>query len=185
MNEVEFIAVTHASGMVSRLQIVVGAAESRFHPEAAARHGFELANGRWKRKLTDDMIEAEVTRSVFHDEAGAVVSWRRVKAADFPDDAGGAYKAARRDNVGKIEIHMPAARDIHRGNLRRLRQPKLDELDRLWHRANGSKRQKEADDIEDRRQALRDVTKDPAIEAAQTPEELKAVIPAVLRDGIP
>ena len=31
-----------------------------------------------------------------------------------------------------------------------------------------------------RKQALRDVTDDPAIEAAQTPEELKAAIPAAL-----
>jgi hypothetical protein len=85
----------------------------------------------------------------------------------------------------KIECDMPKARDIHRDRMRRARQPKLDELDRLHNRALGRRRQAEADNIEARRELLRNVTDDPAIEAAQTPDELKAVWPAILETPRP
>jgi hypothetical protein len=77
---------------------------------------------------------------------------------------------------------MAKARDIQREHLRRLCAPKLAALDVEYQRADEAgdvalKRQ-----IAAQRQALRDVTGDPAIEAAQAPDELKAVIPAVLLD---
>jgi hypothetical protein len=77
-----------------------------------------------------------------------------------------------------LAIDMDKARDIHRDKLRRLREPKLAALDVELSRAfNDPIKQGE---IEAKRRALRDVTADPAIDAAKTPEELKAVIPGPL-----
>ena len=80
-----------------------------------------------------------------------------------------------------IDIDMTKARELHRAHMRRVRAPKLAALDIEMSRAfrDAAKRKR----IEAKRQALRDVTADPAIDAAKTPEELKAVIPAVLRDA--
>jgi hypothetical protein len=86
---------------------------------------------------------------------------------------------------GKIDatimVDMTKARELHRATLRGLRAPKLAALDIDYQRAD------EADDktakqvIAAKKQALRDVTDDPAIEAAKTPEELKAVLPEALK----
>jgi hypothetical protein len=85
------------------------------------------------------------------------------------------FRGAWRHDLG---IDMDKARDIHRDKLRRLREPVLAALDIELSRAfNDAAKQSE---IEAKRQALRDVTADPAIDAAKTPEELKTVIPGSL-----
>jgi len=76
---------------------------------------------------------------------------------------------------------MVKARDIHRENLRRMRYGPMEKLDVDYQRAD------EVGDIETKikiaklKQELRDVTKHPDIENAQTPEELKKVIPDILK----
>ena len=77
-----------------------------------------------------------------------------------------------------ITIDMNKAREIHRDRMRAARAPKLDVLDIAYQRAHetGSN----TTEIVAQKQALRDVTKIPGIEAAQTPESLKAVWPEVL-----
>lgn len=72
-----------------------------------------------------------------------------------------------------VEIDMVAAREIHRDNLRVERKPALEKLDVDWFRAVETGGDTQA--IADAKQALRDVTSDPRIEAAQTPDELKAL----------
>jgi hypothetical protein len=74
-----------------------------------------------------------------------------------------------------LSTDMDKARNIHRDKLRKLRAPKLAALDVELSR-NPSK----FDEIDAKRQALRDVTADPAIDNAKTPEALKAVIPAAI-----
>ena len=77
-----------------------------------------------------------------------------------------------------VEIDMAAARDIHRDNLRAERKPLLEALDVAYMRAleddTGTV------DITAEKQALRDVTEDPRIDAAATPDELKALTLDVL-----
>jgi hypothetical protein len=80
-----------------------------------------------------------------------------------------------------IYIDMPQAREIHRENLRAIRAPLLEQADIDYMRADESNDLLEKRRIAQVKQALRDVTDDPRIEAAQTPEELKAVIPDVLK----
>lgn len=75
-----------------------------------------------------------------------------------------------------IEVDMPHAREIHRGWLRRKRISMLAELDVQYQRADeaGDKGAKQG--IAKEKQRLRDLPADPRIEAAKTPDELKAIV---------
>lgn len=80
-----------------------------------------------------------------------------------------------------ITINMGRAREIHGDRLRALRAPILAQLDVEYQRADekGDAAGKKA--VAVRKQALRDVTADPAIDTATTPEALAAVMPAALK----
>ena len=97
--------------------------------------------------------------------------------ADIPNDR--TFRNAWVDNGG-IQVDMPKARDIHRNTMRTARKPKLEALDRAYIRADEANDQVEKDRIMDDKQALRDVTADPGIEDAKTPETLKDVWPEIL-----
>jgi len=88
------------------------------------------------------------------------------------------FRGAWQFNGDAVEIDMVAARDIHRDNLRAERKPLLEALDVAYMRAleddTGTV------DITAEKQALRDVTADPRIDAAATPDELKALTLDVL-----
>lgn len=81
-----------------------------------------------------------------------------------------------------VTVDMAKARDIQRERIREMRAPVLAELDTAYQRADERGDTEAKANIASRKQALRDATEDPAIEAAQTPEELKAVIPDALKD---
>lgn len=83
------------------------------------------------------------------------------------------FRAAWQFNGPAVEVDMAKARDIHRDNLRAERKPRLEELD-----IQVMRRMEEgvsAATLIAQKQALRDVTADPRIDAAATPEELKAL----------
>lgn len=94
-----------------------------------------------------------------------------------PPDGDRAFRNAWVLTGKDVTVDMPKARELHRDRLRVLRAPKLAELDMQYLRADETKDETEKARIATEKQALRDVTADPAIEAATTPEELKAVIP--------
>lgn len=76
-----------------------------------------------------------------------------------------------------ITINMTVARDVWRTRIRAARAPKLDALDVAYQRADeqGDGVAKQA--IAAEKQALRDATSDPRIEAAATPDDLTAAWP--------
>jgi hypothetical protein len=76
-----------------------------------------------------------------------------------------------------ITINMSKAREIHRDRLRRMRVPKLAALDVASIRAMETNDTARLAEIAKQKQTLRDVTADPRIDAAATPEALSAVIP--------
>lgn len=100
----------------------------------------------------------------------------QIERSDLPQD-----RTFRNAWQHDLTVDMPKARDIWRNAMRRSRKPKLEALDVEMMRAMGKRDNKAMDDVEKRKQALRDVTDDPALEAAQTPEELKAIWPEVLK----
>lgn len=131
------------------------------------------------RTVADDTDpESEIAR--WHpNDRDEVLSVQRIEESDIPTDR---YfrDAWRSPDSRRIQVNMPKARDIHRAALRRRRKPLMAALDTEYMRADeagdvGLKAQ-----IIARKQALRDVPQDPRIERADTPDKLKAVIPAVL-----
>lgn len=76
-----------------------------------------------------------------------------------------------------IQIDMAKARDIWREKIRQGRTEKFAELDVAFMRAVERQDAAEQQRIAAEKQRLRDMTKDPAIEAAQTVDELKAFWP--------
>jgi hypothetical protein len=100
-----------------------------------------------------------------------------VEETSIPSDR--SFRNAWKASTGTVEVDMPKAREIHRDKLRDIRAPLLAALDVEFQRAY--KDPILLDEIEVKKQALRDVTSDPAIDAATTPQELKNVIPLVLQ----
>lgn len=142
------IALTYADGMLGVMTLIL-----------SDGHGIE-------RELTPELVEAEVARS-----PKSVASWRRIDAADLPTDR--AYRGAWVDTGERIDHDLPKARELHRERLRALRAPVLAALDVEVVRALEQGRP--ATGVAARKQALRDVTADPRIDAAQTVDELRAV----------
>ena len=79
-----------------------------------------------------------------------------------------------------ITVDMTKAREIKKDMIRTERAPKLEALDVEFMRAVEAGDTAKQAEIAAKKQALRDATSDPAIEAVTTPEQLKAVTPAVL-----
>ena len=88
------------------------------------------------------------------------------------------FRNAWKAGNGVVEHDMEKCRELHRERLRDLRKPKLDALDVDFMRALESGAPTGA--ITAKKQALRDVTSDSRLDAAQTVEELKLVIPSAL-----
>ena len=91
------------------------------------------------------------------------------------------FRNALRQNGSLLMHDMPKCRDIWRGKLRELRRPKMEALDTAYMQADERGDTVEKARIAAEKQQLRDVTADARIEAAWTPEELKAVMPDILK----
>ena len=119
------------------------------------------------KEPTDENINLEILKSNF----GVVKSWRRIQDSDLILDR--TFRNAWRDINGKHEVDMPHAREIHKDHLRMLRAEKLIQLDGEYMRADEENNAVKKNEIRLKKQKLRDITIDPRIESARTPEELK------------
>ena len=81
-----------------------------------------------------------------------------------------------------ITVNMTKAVEIKKDMIRAERDPKLAALDVEFMRAVEAGDTAKQAEISTKKQALRDATDDPAIAAATTPDELKAVVPTALAD---
>ena len=81
-----------------------------------------------------------------------------------------------------ITVNMTKAVEIKKEMIRAERAPKLAELDVEFMRAVEAGDTELQATIAAKKQALRDATDDPAIAAATTPDELKAVVPTALAE---
>lgn len=88
------------------------------------------------------------------------------------------FRGAWQFSGDAVEVDMDAAKVIHKNNLRIERAPRLADLDVAYMKAleAGSG----AADIAAQKQVLRDITSDARIDAATTPDELKALDLATL-----
>lgn len=101
-----------------------------------------------------------------------------IEADDVPVDR--TFRDAWTHDGANITVDMTKAVEIQKDRLRLLRAPMFADLDVAFIQALESGDAIAQADIANQKQALRDVTDDPAIAAATTPEELKAAIPSVL-----
>jgi hypothetical protein len=122
-------------------------------------------------------IAHEVAKWQSH-HPGAYAVHAEITAEQVPADR--AFRDAWCLRDGRMDHDMPKAREIHRQRMRAARAPLLAALDVDYQRADEAGNAKAKRDIAARKQALRDVTADPRIVAAETPEALKAVWPDVL-----
>jgi len=81
-----------------------------------------------------------------------------------------------------ITVNMTKAVEIKKDMIRAERDPKLAALDVEFMRAVEAGDTDKQAEISTKKQALRDATSDPAIAAATTPDELKAVVPTALAE---
>lgn len=83
-----------------------------------------------------------------------------------------------------IRVNMDKAIEIKKDMIRAERKEKLEALDVAFMRAVEASDTSAQATIAAKKQALRDATDDPAIASATTPDELKAVRPAILDEDI-
>lgn len=112
------------------------------------------------------------------DRRAEVLEVKAVDPVDIPADR--TFRNAWTLSGGKVEHDMTKAREIHKAALRKLREPLFAELDAAYLQADEAGDTAEKKRIAEKKKALRDVTDDPAIAAAETVDELKAAIPAAL-----
>lgn len=84
-----------------------------------------------------------------------------------------------------ITVDMTKAREIKKNMIREERELLFVKLDTDFMKALENADTAEQTSIADKKQALRDATDDPAIEAATTAEELSAVRPSILDHASP
>lgn len=130
-------------------------------------------------RLTKDADPKACVSEFNNAHPGLYASHREVTEAEIPTDR--TFRNAWTDE-GSLTVDMKKAREIHRAALRSSRSPKLAALDVEYQRADevGDARAKAL--IVQRKNELRAVTDIPEIEAADTPEALKAVWPVCLKD---
>ena len=167
--EQQLIVITCNDGSTALMQFVT------VQPRARMADG-QVDPG-WTRTPTPQAIAEEIAKSRID-----AASWRYGTPDEVPTDR--TFRAAWKDGVvngvGKLDVDMPRARDIWRDKMREARAPKLAALDTDYMRADEAGDSQTKKIIAAQKQILRDITDRPAIEAAQTPEELKAVWPAEL-----
>ena len=119
--------------------------------------------------MTTEQIVNEVVNPTVSVRVGGV----DVDGSMAPQDR--TFRNAWQLEGNAITVNMAQAREIHRDTLRQERAPKLAALDTEWFRAAEVDDANKKADIAEQKQALRDVTADPRIDEATTPDELKAL----------
>ncbi len=124
----------------------------------------------WMRAVTEESVTSEIIKSRI-----PAVSWRLINQEELPADR--TFRDAWKDSGIHIYHDMEKCRAIHRDRLRQARTPLLEALDIEYQRADEQDDLKVKRELATRKQKLRDVTKNPSIDTAATPDELKAVWP--------
>jgi hypothetical protein len=135
---------------------------------AAAKRDLERALG----PLTERQYrEHVISRSV---PTGVVYA---VLPADWTPPGDRTYRGAWDLAGGVVALDMPKARGIFMERVRKARNAMLDDLDREWMKAQGQGKAQEAKQVDDERQALRDLPQTIKVDEAFTVEALTALWP--------
>ena len=129
--------------------------------------------------VPEDITEQQALERAFARLPAEAIDPQIVDESAIPSDR--TFRAAWKAVGKSIEHDMDKCREIHKTKLRELRSPKFEPIERAQRTALVNGDTATARTLEANLQALRDVTNHPAIAAAVTPEELKAVIPDALK----
>lgn len=135
------------------------------------------ATAEWA-ETEDEFLGRVVAKSI----PPAATAMQTVDESAIPVDH--TFRDAWRVRVGGIEHDMGVCREIQRNKLREMRKPLMRELDISFMRACEIGDTEAQAAIALQKQTLRDVTADPRLDAAATPEELKLVIPEALQQAL-
>lgn len=160
-------AYTQPNGMVA---IVIAAPKEALAPLIGVPGALGI------RTLSDDAYRQHVlARSIPADATNL-----HELAADWtpPDDR--TYRNAWVTDGKTVSVDMVKAKVIQQDRIREMRHPLFTKLDIAQKKAMVQKDDVTVQAIEVQLQALRDAPADPSIQAATTPEELKAAVPAAV-----
>ena len=129
--------------------------------------------------VLENLTDAEIEKRAWDKLPLDAINPQFVEPDAIPKDR--TFRDAWKAEAGKVLHDILKCREIHKQRLRQLRAPKLAALDVEYQRADEDGDTAKKRDISAKKKALRDVTADPRIDAAQTPEELLAVIPEALK----
>jgi hypothetical protein len=149
-------------------------APEMFDPNSRTRTQLASNGVSFEGKTDDDILQWIISKDI---PAGTAVSV--IDASELPQDR--YFRNSWKLSGGKAVVDMDSARTFHMNKIREIRNSQLSDLDRDWMKASGQKKQKDADDIEVKRQLLRDLPQNFDLTKATTPEELKTLWP----DGLP
>lgn len=176
MNHLQFVALTFTDGSLCIMQIVT---QPRL-PAGVVLPGLDPVTGR--REATDEVIEHEISRSLWPD-GKTPRSWRRIEPEQVPQDR--AYRNAWRDTGKAIEHDMIKAREICRQRIRQMRVPLMDALDVEYQVADERQDADAKLAVAARKQALRDAPADPRIDAATDTAGLDEVLSGFTASSAP
>lgn len=167
-NQGVYIAIHRADGGVSVMNFLTRA---RLDPNVDFA-GWQPVESWFEREVTPENIESEIAELV-KEQGLQHVSWRLMadEESETYINADRTFRSAWKHD---FTVDMEKAREIHKRHLRAARRPLLDELDLEVWRAGPGDTAKWLE-VESRKQVLRDITDDPRIAAAMTPEQLKSV----------
>lgn len=165
--DVKTVAITRVDGGVTVLRII----EVEYTSSGEVRAKFDI---------TPEYVDALIQKHIDGGNWNGLlkpVSWEFVPNDYMHEDDDYTYRNAWVHAPGgkKPNHDMPKAREIHRVYLRKARLAEFCRLDNDYRIADEANDQAEKARIGAHRQAFRDVTEDPRIEAATTVEELKAL----------
>jgi len=123
--------------------------------------------------------EQYISRIAAKDVPASATNVRIVDESEIPQDR--TFRSAWVSNNGVIGHDMSKCIDIQKDKLRALREPKLAALDAAYMKALESGNSEQMQTIATKKQALRDVTSDPSLTSAKSPDDLKKIIPEILK----
>lgn len=136
----------------------------------------------WVRPPTSESVNDEMERS-YREGKRKPLRWREVTLAELEAlvaTVGRKYRDAWEDDGHALQHKMEKAREIHRGYLRQARAEKFTVLDTAYLKADEAGDVQEKKRVAELKARLRDLPADPAIDAAETVEQLHAFWPPEL-----
>jgi len=118
-------------------------------------------------------FENDIKAKLHSSQADRIVGHRKGTKAEIPADY--SFRAAWKATGSSIAVDMPKAKEVTRERLRKERKPLMEALDVEAMKAVETKDDAKLAEVAGEKQRLRDITALPEIDAATTPDQLKAI----------